>query len=171
MEIGYLTPRNLSVFRPLLLPETARALEQGEPLAALGLTEGRVALGAAAGYLTSRRFRVTSFYVAPDYRCRGGGRLLIEKLVRLCRHRADSLELRFTATEEEHNALPPFLESMGFLEEDDHGENLYQVKLEQAARADFFSARGAQRGLPFAPGGAHFPRLPAPFCLLRALAL
>lgn len=171
MEIGYLTPRNLSVFRPLLLPETARALEQGEPLAALGLTEGRVALGAAAGYLTGRRFRVTSFYVAPDYRRRGGGRLLIEKLVRLCRHRADSLELRFTATEEEHNALPPFLESMGFLEEDDHGENLYQVKLKQAARADFFSARGAQRGVPFAPGGAHFPRLPAPFCLLRALAL
>lgn len=150
MEIGCLTPGNLSVFRPLLLPETARALERGEPLTALGLTEGRVALGAAAGYLAGRRFRVTSLYVAPDYRRRGGGRLLIEKLVLLCRFGADSLVLRFTATEEEHHTLPPFLEHMGFFEEDDHGENLYQIKLEQVARTDFFSARGARRGVPFA---------------------
>ena len=49
MEIGVLPSGGPGVFRALLLPEAARALEEGEPLTALGLTQEGMAVGAAAG--------------------------------------------------------------------------------------------------------------------------
>ena len=153
MEIGALVPGEPGVFASLLLPETARALAAGEPVTALGLTEKRLAVGAAAGYLSGRLFQIASLYVAPDYRRQGGGRLLVESLLRLTRGQADGLEIRFTATKEEQQALPPFLERMGFVRQDDRGETIFQIRLEQIARVPFFAKGGAGRGTPFAQLG------------------
>lgn len=72
MEIGVVIPGEPGVFASLLLPETVQQLQAGEPVTALGLTEGRLAVGAAAGYLVGQMFQVTSLYVAPDYRRQGG---------------------------------------------------------------------------------------------------
>lgn len=76
MYIAVLPPGDPGVFRPLLLPETARALAAGEPVSALALMEGDLALGVLAGYLEDGIFRITSLYVSPHYRRCGGGRML-----------------------------------------------------------------------------------------------
>ena len=149
MEIGVLPSEGPGVFRTLLLPEAAQALERGEPLTALGLTEGGLAVGAAAGYLAGKRFCLISLYVAPAFRRKGGGRMLVEELARLCRGRADTMSVDFTATRPDHETLSPFLERMGFMREEDLGEAIYLIPLGQAARSAFFAGRGVERGTPF----------------------
>lgn len=148
MELGYLPLGEPGVFRSLLLPETADALAAGEPLTALVLTEGELAVGAAAGFLENGRFLITSLYVAPAYRRKGGGRQLVETLSRLCAPYAGAMELRFTATREEHDTLPPFLAAMGFVPVPDGGENIYLTTLERAAASAFFSGAGKSGGTP-----------------------
>lgn len=146
MKLGCLPLGEPGAFRSLLLPETADALAAEEPLTALALTEGELAVGAAAGCLEFGRFLITSLYVAPAYRRRGGGRLLVETLKTLCAPYVGALEFRFTATQEEHDTLPPFLTALGFAEEPDNGENIYLTTLERAAASPFFS--GAGKGTP-----------------------
>ena len=148
MEIGILLLEEPGVFRSLLLPETADALAAGEPLTALALTENGLALGAAAGYLEGGRFRVSSLYVSPDHRRRGGGRLLVETMAQLAVPYAGGMELRFTSTREEHETLPPFLTAMGFQEESDDGENIYMTTLGEAAASAFFSGAEKSFGSP-----------------------
>jgi hypothetical protein len=57
----------------------------------------------------------------------------------------------YTATESEHEALAPFLEHMGFVPEDDHGENIFVFTLSQAAESAFFdgSSEESVSVLPF----------------------
>ena len=148
MEIGVLPLEEPGVFRSLLLPETADALAVGEPLTALALTENGLALGAAAGYLEGGRFRISSLYVSPDHRRRGGGRLLVETLAQLAAPYAGGMELHFTSTREEHETLPPFLASMGFWEESDGDENIFLTTLGTVADTPFFSGAGKDFGTP-----------------------
>ena len=148
MEIGVLPLGEPGVFRPLLLPRAADALAEGEPLTALGLTENGLALGAAAGYLDQGRLQISSLYVAPAYRRRGGGRLLVETMAKLAAPYAGAMELHFTATREEHETLPPFLAAMGFHEEPDNGENIFLTTLGAAADTPFFSGAGKKFGTP-----------------------
>lgn len=148
MEIGVLPLEDPGVFRSLLLPETADALAAGEPVTALALTENGLALGAAAGYLASGRFQISSLYVSPDHRRRGGGRLLVETLAQLAAPYAGGMELHFTSTREEHETLPPFLTAMGFLEESDGGENIFLTTLGAVADTPFFSGAGKSFGTP-----------------------
>lgn len=147
MELGFLPAQDPGVFRPLLLPRAAAALSAGEPLTALALTEGTLAVGAAAGYLDGRRFLLISLYVAPEHRRQGGGRMLVEKLAELARPYAETMEVSFNVTLEEHKTLSPFLEKLGFTEEDDHGENIYLTTLGQVNHA-FFSSSARSFGTP-----------------------
>lgn len=149
MELGIVTSENLEVFRSLLLPESARALADGEPVTALGLVQDRVAVGACAGSIQGERFHINSFYVAPAYRRMGGGRMLMDQLKELTGKRASELKISFTATKEEHHTLIPFLESMGFVRQEDLGESIYQVTLEQVSRSPFFRSGKTGRGTPF----------------------
>lgn len=149
MEIGILPLEEPGVFRSLLLPETADALAAGEPVTALALTENGLALGAAAGYLERGRFLISSLYVSPDHRRKGGGRLLMETLAQLAAPYAGAMELNYTSTREEHETLPPFLAAMGFLEESDGGENIFLTTLGAVADTPFFSKGGKGFGTPF----------------------
>lgn len=148
MEIGILPLEEPGVFRSLLLSETADALAAGEPLTALALTENGLALGAAAGYLEGGRFLVSSLYVSPNHRRRGGGRLLVETLAQLAAPYAGGMELRFTSTREEHETLPSFLTAMGFREESDGGENIFLTTLGTVADTPFFSGASKSFGTP-----------------------
>lgn len=149
MQIGVLPPGEPGVFRSLLLPEAADALARGEPLTALGLTESGLALGAAAGYLENGQFQLISLYVAPGYRQRGGGRMLVDALLGVLSGRAAGIMVRFTVTEEEHHTLPPFLRHMGFAQENDHGQTIYLTTLSRAMQLPFFQAQPRQgRGTP-----------------------
>ena len=130
MKLGYTTSEHLPHFASLMLPEAVQALERGEPLVALGLTEQTVACGALAGYLEGSRFQIISLFVAPDYRRRGGGRLLVETLLELLADngQAAGVELSYTDTAPDHQSLAPFLEALGFCQENDRGENIFLTK-------------------------------------------
>lgn len=148
MQIGVLQPGDPGVFRSLLLPEAADALARGEPLTALGLTEDGLALGAAAGYLENGQFQLISLYVAPAYRRRGGGRMLVDALLGLLPGYADGVVVRFTVTEEEHHALARFLDALGFTREDDHGQTIYLTTLGRAMQLPFYKPQPKGRGTP-----------------------
>lgn len=153
MELGYLPLGEPGVFRTLLLPEVGDALAAGEPLTALGLTEDGLALGAAAGHLENGRFWVRSLYVAPEYRRRGGGRMLVEALGRLAEQFSSGMEIRFTITREEHRTLPPFLHALGFERETDDGTDIFLTTLQRASESPFFSGAGNGSGTPLAEVG------------------
>ncbi len=148
MNIGILPPGDPGVFRSLLLPEMADALAAGEPVTALALTQGDLAVGALAGYLVERQFLIRSLYVAPDYRRCGGGWMLVDALAELLDGCADSMEISFTVTRPEHRILLPFLEATGFRRETARYGGIRMTTLEQLTSAGFFSG-GRETGTPF----------------------
>lgn len=139
MEIGTITQHNIKLFQTLLLPEETEAIQNGLNVPALGITEDAIACGALSGWLNMRRFEIRSFYVAPDYRKKGGGRLLMETLLTQLSGTADTLEISYTRTRPEHDSLPPFLQKMGFSKENDRDENLYRIPLKELYQQPFFA--------------------------------
>ncbi|MCC8140623.1 MAG: GNAT family N-acetyltransferase [Lachnospiraceae bacterium] len=149
MQIGVLQPGDPGVFESLLLPEAAQALKAKEPVTALGLTEGDVAVGALAGDLEGGFFQIRSLYVAPDYRRRGGGRLLVGTLEKLLGEPRAGMAIHFTATREEHETLFPFLQALGFRDETDEKENIYVTTLGELEEASPLSG-ARESGTSFA---------------------
>jgi GNAT superfamily N-acetyltransferase len=141
MEIGYISANNLSVYRSLLLPQAARAIEQGEALTAVGVTEGRLACGALAGFLEDGCFQIVSLYMAPDHRRKGGGRLMLDALADILNDLpgAGAMRADYAVTEPEHDALAPFFERMGFAPIDRRGQDVYFFTLGQAAASPLFA--------------------------------
>ncbi len=154
MQIGLISVRELPYFASLLLLQTAEQLREGQPVTALGLVQDQTACGAVAGYLEGERFLVTSLYVAPAYRRRGGGRLLMETLHGLVENEsgAEEAELRFTVTTEEHRSLLPFLNAIGYSREDPYGKNIYLTTVGKTADSPFF-AKAKKSGLCLAEMG------------------
>ena len=144
MQVGPIEQEGLTSFRSLLLPEVGAEIASGQPMLVLGLTDGlpekRVACGAAAGWLQGRNFILRSLYVAPQHRRWGGGRLLVETLCSLLTGHADSVEVSYTITRPEHDALSLLLEERSFKREDQSDERMYAVTLEDLNKTPFFSA-------------------------------
>ena len=134
MKVGRIDQTQWPLFAPLLLPIVTKALERGDSVAVLGLTEDDVACGAAAYYMDGSRLEIISFYVAPDYRGRGGATLLLTTLARLARKGpipAYEIALDFSSTHQEHEELIRFLEHMGYQKRDSHNGNDYYMTLGQ----------------------------------------
>ena len=144
MQVGPIGQEELKSFLSLLLPEVGAEIASGQPMLVLGLTDGlpekRVACGAAAGWLQGRNFILRSLYVAPQHRRWGGGRLLVETLCSLLTGYADSVEVSYTVTRPEHDALSLLLEERSFKREDQSDERIYAVTLEDLKETPFFSA-------------------------------
>ena len=152
MQIGWIGHSELERFGGLLLPEVRAGLERGEPITALGLTDEDRACGAAAAWLRGEGvLEISSFYVAPGYRRRGGGRLLMDTLYRLGQGHCQTMAIQYTCTQPEHETLAPFLAAMGFVAERGSSD-LYQIGLEDLARSSFFLhiPAGQGRARPFA---------------------
>ena len=152
MKIGWIGQDELDCFGSLLLPHVTQALTRGEPVTALGLTEGDQACGAAAAWLRGEGvMEIGSLFVAPGYRRRGGGKLLIDTLYRLAQGRCQTMVISYTSTQPDHETLPPFLSAMGFAPER-MASGLYQISLADLARAPFFTEVPASQGIarPFA---------------------
>jgi len=154
MDITMITSENLPHFKTLLLPGSFAMMEAQQPVTALGLVEGRVACGALAGYVEDETFRLTSLFVAEGYRRRGGAQLLMDTLCRVLRDDPSlyTLSADYTVTREDHRVLERFLEKYGF-ENQDNGQSIYCVTMEQIAQASFFSGKPGsgeeKRLLPF----------------------
>lgn len=133
MQLGYIGKAQLSYFSTLLLPEAAQAIDREEPITALGIVEEGVACGALAGYVSDGCFQIISFYVAPDYRRRGGGSLMLHRLEEFLSENSSihAVEISFTTAHEDNEGLLPFLNTLGFLPENDRGRNIYSFTLEE----------------------------------------
>ena len=144
MQVGPIGQEELKSFLSLLLPEVGAEIASGQPMLVLGLTDGlsekRVACGAAAGWLQGRNFILRSLYVAPQHRRWGGGRLLVETLCSLLTGYADSVEVSYTITRPEHDALSLFLEELSFERVDRSDERIYAITLEELKETPFFSS-------------------------------
>ena len=137
LELGWIGEEQLQWFQTLMLPQAREALQQGEPLTAIGLSCDGTACGALAGYVDTGCFHVVSLYVAPDYRRRGGASRMIRTLETQM-EKADhiyAMELRFAAADEENRTLQPFLEHLGFEVEDDGARNIYAFTLDEVMHA------------------------------------
>lgn len=146
MELGYISSEQMQYFKNLLLPQTVEAMENGEPITALGIVKDSIACGAVAGFITEGKFYIDSLYVAPGYRRQGGGRMLLEAVTNLLEDEdmVSGVEIRYTVTEGEHKTIAPFLETMKFVKEEDEGQNIYTFTLEQAATAALIGKEGKQ---------------------------
>lgn len=143
MEFGYISAEQLPLFSSLLLPDAVRALERGEPLTALGICRDGVACGALAGFAGEGCFHIVSLYVAPDFRRQGGGRTLVKETEAFLRAHSGltAMDIRYAATEPEHQDLAPFLSAMGF-DQEEREEALYAFTLAQAAASPLLSVSG-----------------------------
>ncbi|MDR0875405.1 MAG: GNAT family N-acetyltransferase [Clostridiales Family XIII bacterium] len=146
MQTGCITQENFSYFHTLLLPNAVSAIEAGEPLTALALVEEGAACGAAAGYLTDDSFVLSSLYVAPEYRRRGGGRRLLEAYLSLLEKTEDdaarTLTVYYTVTRPEHEELAPFLTALGFTAQEEEAGTIFLSTLGEAAATPFFVSGG-----------------------------
>lgn len=116
LAVTSIDAENLAYFRRFLLPEAADRISAGEQLPTVGLAEGTVACGAAAGYIEENEFQLLSLFVAPDYRRKGGGSLLLAAFREVLKSMPEigSLEAHYTVTQEDHLALEPFFCKNGF---------------------------------------------------------
>lgn len=152
MQIGWIGQDQLGCFGSLLLPDVRAWLERGDPITALGLTDADQACGAAAAWLREEgAMEICSLYVAPDYRRRGGGRLLLDTLYRLGQGRCQAMVIHYTCTQPDHKTLSPFLTALGFVPERGNSD-LYQIGMDELARAPFFlhTPSGQGSAKPFA---------------------
>lgn len=135
----------MSVFAPLLLPHVREAMKRGEPVTALGLTEGETAVGALAGHLEDGIFNVDSLYVAPAYRRQRGGTQLFEAIAGLLENWNTGVDVHFVETNEDQKTMHPFLESIGYTLKEDGEEQFYVTTLEELLKQPFF-ANATKRG-------------------------
>lgn len=137
MQLGCIDSGQLAYFSTLLIKDAVHAIERGEPVTAIGITQKGVACGALAGYVENGCFQVISLYVAPAYRRLGGGRLMLDQLEELLREEREihSMEISYTMGEPDNETLAPFLAAMGFAPEDDKGRNIFTFTLGQMAGA------------------------------------
>ena len=149
MKLSAIGSATLPIYETLLVPEVFQLLRSGELQVALGLVDGDTACGALAGYLTGDAFHLTSLFVAPGFRGRGGGRLLIKGLCDALPHSVSEIQVRYCVTRPDHKELEAFLDHIGFT----HLEiptPVYRASLAEISTLPFFSGKEAQTGpIPF----------------------
>ncbi|MCR5775362.1 MAG: GNAT family N-acetyltransferase [Lachnospiraceae bacterium] len=106
-----------------LLPESAKALKKGLPVAAFAVVEDETAIGALAGAAMNGVFEVHSIYVHPDHRRRGAGRALIDSLEKYTTEMDLGIKVEYTLQSDDNKTLAPFLEAMDFIEDPVHFPN------------------------------------------------
>lgn len=149
MIITAVNEENLLYFQNFLLPETAEQLRNRNPVTVLGLVQGSTACGAAAGYLDNDVFYLLSLFVAPEYRRKGGGTLLLDTLLEALRTIPDLyyMQADYTITENDHLSLEPFLKKNGFCFQEKQN-SYYSVTLGSLSESGFFANLSEVAGFP-----------------------
>ncbi len=118
------------IFKDVLLPNVYTAAAHNVPITVIGLFDDKRAIGALSGFIEAENsFTIASLYVQPPYRRKGGGRMLIQSLIKLLNNqRIPVAFLSFVEGEWEWDSFLPFMNSMGF-EETGEFERLYTARL------------------------------------------
>lgn len=145
METTIIDKGNIHHFAKLLLQEEAKLIIEGKPLFALGLVDNGVACGALAGGPYDNVFRLTSFFVAPDYRNKGGATLLLNTLKELMLGQKELFEIltEFTIFNDEHRLIEKFFSHSGFSFAQS-SESIFSVTLGDLAKNPFYSDNASE---------------------------
>ena len=142
MDVTIINSENRAYFQSFLLPDVYALLEKGLPISAIGLVDHDTACGALAGYQEDSTFRIASFFIAPSYRNKGGGALLLQTIKQVLKTipSLTVLQVRYTVTREDHEALHSFLHHMGFKDVTPE-ETIYSVALSDLQHVSFLNPK------------------------------
>lgn len=137
---GKITTENLKWFEPLLTKEAVRLIKQEAPVYAIGVAEDRTetACGAIAGYVQGGVFQVISLFVSPGYRLQGYGNMLLGDLVEICRENGMGINVSFSGSDGETEALQSFLEYWFFHREEISEGQIYEIALKEALHSEHY---------------------------------
>ncbi|MBE5823806.1 MAG: GNAT family N-acetyltransferase [Butyrivibrio sp.] len=130
MKTAIVSGQTTRIFKDVLLPTVYTAASHGIPITVIGLFEDRRAVGALAGFIEEgNSFTIASLYVEPKYRRKGGGKLLVESLIRILERQSVPLAfLSFVEGDWDWESFIPFMEALGFTESHEF-ERLFSTKL------------------------------------------
>ena len=148
----YVEPDNPGAFEELLLPSVNAKLKKGEMLPIIGLLSQNVAVGAIALNAKEGRIEILSLYVAPDYRKKGGGRLLLETAELLASRLESKLYARFTVVDEETELLEKALSACGLNLRNDKEARTYMVVLADCEEEENIRNEEHDKNLKFLEG-------------------
>lgn len=151
METTIIDRGNLKYFTSFLLTNAAKLLQEGKPLFALGLVDNGTACGALAGGPINGKFQITSFFVAPSARGKGGASLMLQTLIDCMMSQKELYEIcvDFTVFNDDHILFEGFLKHHAFIFEQED-EEIYSVSLSSLSQNPFFSDTTiTHKSLPF----------------------
>lgn len=119
MNIIPVNKNNATTVEPLLPGEVVRAIEKGLPVTAYAAVEDGMAVGALSGAIDEEEFELISIYVHPDYRGRGAGTALLERLTELLEGEDIPIRAEYTEQHEDDALLEFFLTKRGFEPEEE----------------------------------------------------
>ena len=134
--VGYVDSCNPGVFRDLIRKSVTKQLDKGDKIYIVGLTSGRFAAGACAFEREKQHLNIVSLYVDPEFRGKGGARLLLYALERIAAGLGFWLSASFLAVDEETKLLEGFFHKAGFELRKDVDYKTYIVTLSECEDAD-----------------------------------
>ncbi len=149
MQVMFVNRDQLPIIKDYLLPEIYKQAEDGMPVTVLALAADDMAVGALAGAIMGKAFRIYSIFVANDYRHQGGGRLLIDSVKKTVSEKKLGVEVAFTGVTGEERGLEVFLKKIGFSEKKGEKAGYYAVRLEDVVNSNLYNERPEDIGIPF----------------------
>ena len=127
--VGYLEPDKPGVFRELFAGDVEERLRNGDDLTILGLTSGEYAAGALVFEIEEEHLEIVSFYVAPEYRGKGGGKLLLDAVEGIAAKMDFWVSASFTVVNEDTELLEEAFLNAGYTLRDDVDYKTYVITL------------------------------------------
>lgn len=144
MKVGQITVENITFFESFLLPQAAMNFRSGTDGLFLGLMWKKTAVGALAGTIEQDTFVIDSFYVAPEYRRKGGATVLMDKLCDLLKKQVFVITADLVMTGDEQSGMDGFLSRYGFRQDFERMGKTYQTTLQHMKECKAF--QGTYKG-------------------------
>ncbi len=147
MKITRITKENLDYFKNFISAEDEKFIKEDLKILPIGLVaddyDGDVNL--AAGAICARpddfMLNITSFYISPEYRGRGGGKFLLDEVKRIFGEEDMEFNVEFFVYGKEEEDFANFLEEYGFMEADPE-YSCYMSTVAQLKESQLFDKKG-----------------------------
>ena len=152
MNITPINKENLPYFKGFITEDDADCIINGFKILPIGLVadDFEDGINKAAGAICLRpddyELKITSFYVAPDYRGRGAGKYLLDEVKRIFGGKNKEFDIEFLLHDEEEENLALFLEKYGFSYVDPE-HDVFKLTVVDLEKTRFNGKKGD--GVPF----------------------
>ena len=135
-SVGYVDTKKPGVFLELITEDTRKRLDNGEGLYIIGLTSEEYAAGALVFERIRDRLEVLSLYVLPDFRNRGGSKLLLNALEAIASKLDYIVTASFSMVDSETELLEKAFINADFQKREDVDYKTYIVTLAECEDAE-----------------------------------